>query len=123
MENAVVRRWWFELSVRDRESLRIPRSRLLARFVEVDPEDDSADLYEWIVAHDLAYLDERTFHICTRHVFIELSPSFACPFAESKCPMRAMLDACPGRQQTRPLPEKRHTAPPDTRHFPDDALA
>ena len=68
--------------------LRIPRTRLLARFVEADPDDDETDLYEWIVA----------FHICTRHVFTALGPSFTCPFAESGCPMRAMLDARPNRK-------------------------
>jgi hypothetical protein len=98
MDDGDVRRWWRELSVSDRASLRIPRPRLLARFVEVDPEDDDTDLYEWIVAHDLSFIQPRTFHICTRHVFIELTPSFACPFAESPCPMRAMLDACPTRK-------------------------
>ena len=98
MERVDVRRWWRELSVRDRESLRVPRPRLLARFVEIDPEDADTDLYEWIVAHDLAFAAPRTFHICTRHVFIELEPSFTCPFAESSCPMRAMLDACPNRK-------------------------
>ncbi len=98
MDEAVVRRWWSELSVRDRTSLRIPRPRLLARFVEVDPSDDETDLYEWIVAHDLAFVQPRTFHICTRHVFTELAPSFVCPFAQSRCPMRAMLDASPLRK-------------------------
>jgi hypothetical protein len=98
MDEAVVRRWWSELSVRDRASLRVPRARLLARFVEIDPNDDEADLYEWIVAHDLAFVPPRTFHICTRHVLTELAPSFVCPFAESSCPMRAMLDACPKRK-------------------------
>ena len=98
MEDAVVRRWWSELSVRDRASLRIPRPKLLARFVEVDPDDDETDLYEWIVGHEHAFIQPRTFHICTRHVFTELEPSFACPFAESRCPMRAMLDACANRK-------------------------
>jgi hypothetical protein len=93
----VVSRWWRELSVRDRDSLRIKRPRLLARFVEVDPEDEGTDLYEWIVGHEYAFIQARTFHICTRHLFTELAPSFVCPFAESGCPMRAMLDACPGR--------------------------
>lgn len=98
MKDEVVRRWWSELSVRDRASLRIPRPRLLARFVEIDPEDDETDLYEWIVGHDFAFIQPRTFHICTRHVFITLEPSFTCPFAESDCPMRAMLDASPNRK-------------------------
>lgn len=98
MEKVDVRRWWHDLSVKDRESLRIPRPRLLARFVEVDADDAETDLYEWIVAHDLAIAEARTFHICTRHVFTELAPSFTCPFAESSCPMRAMLDACPSRK-------------------------
>jgi hypothetical protein len=98
MENADVRRWWSELSNRDRATLRIPKPRLLARFVEADPEDDDTDLYEWIVGHDLAFAQPRTFHICTRHVFIALDPPFACPFADARCPMRAMLDACPNRK-------------------------
>lgn len=97
MDEADVRRWWRELSVSDRESLRIPRTRLMARFAEVDPEDDETDLYDWIVGHDLAFIQPRVFHICTRHVFVELAPSFTCPFADSRCPMRVMLDACPGR--------------------------
>jgi hypothetical protein len=98
MDEADVRRWWSELSKRDRAALRIPRPRLMARFVEVDPEDDETDLYEWIVGHDLSFIQPRAFHICTRHVFIELAPSFACPFAESRCPMRTMLHACPNRK-------------------------
>jgi hypothetical protein len=97
MDDANVRRWWSELSARDREALRIPRPRLMARFVEVDPEDGETDLYEWIVGHEHAFIQPRTFHICTRHVFTELAPAFACPFAESSCPMRAMLDAAPAR--------------------------
>ncbi len=92
-----VSRWWAALSSKDRESLRIKRPRLLARFVEVEPEDEETDLYEWIVGHEHAFIQPRTFHICTRHVFTELAPSFACPFAEASCPMRAILDASAGR--------------------------
>jgi len=84
--------------VRDRESLRIPRPRLLARFVEADPEDDETDLYEWIIAHDFAFIQPRAFHICTRHLFAELAPNFECPFADSTCPMRVMLDASQNRK-------------------------
>ncbi len=93
-----VSRWWAALSSSDRESLRIERPRLMARFVEVDPEDDDTDLYEWIVGHEYAFIQPRTFHICTRHVFTELAPSFTCPFAEDGCPMRSMLDAAPNRR-------------------------
>ncbi len=92
-----VRQWWRLLSVRDRELLRVKRPRLMARFVEVDPDDDGTDLYEWIVGHEQQFFPERTFHICTRHVFVELPRSFSCPFAEHACPMRAMLDASPNR--------------------------
>ena len=97
-QRVFVRQWWRDLSVRDRESLRIERPRLLARFVEVDPNDEDVDLYEWIVAHEFTFFPSRTFHICIRHVFLRLEPLFTCPFAESRCPMRAILDASPNRK-------------------------
>jgi hypothetical protein len=100
MDRADVRSWWSSLSVRDKESLRIPRQRLLARFVESeDAGEYDADLYEWIVAHDAAFFAPRAVHICTHpeaRGAVErgrLSAAFVCPLRSARCPMRRMLDA------------------------------
>lgn len=104
MADVDVRLWWATLSVRDRASLRVPRAPAMARYVESDADDDGADLYEWVVGHELAFFAPRVFHICTAHPEARgvlarglLPRDFACPLGRADCPMRGLVVASGGR--------------------------
>lgn len=100
--------WFRGLSRAKRRLLRTVRARdevIVARYVEpgeaVDDEDGGANLYEYLVNHEISEIT-RAFRICTtepearaalrrRHLPVD----FACPRANVRCPMRALLAACP----------------------------
>jgi hypothetical protein len=110
-----VSEWWMRLTTGDRRALREldaagarPRAlQLMGRFVQpgedVESGELTSDLYEYIVNHELAFLPERTFHICSAHpearaaiAARRIPAAFTCPLASTECPMRALLDRAPG---------------------------
>jgi hypothetical protein len=78
----------------------------------IDEENDrehkqaKSQLLEYISNHEdiQFFLLEKRFHICRAHTAARdvirggmLRADFECPVDEASCPMRAILNACPGR--------------------------
>jgi len=107
-QTAEVTEWWRRLAPLDRRELRRgagrPRTRVVARFVEPDDATEvSDDFYEYLVNHEIYIDDGPTYHICSAHPEARavltagrIPKGFRCPRGEEVCPMRALLDQCPG---------------------------
>lgn len=104
-----VTRWWAGLTSAARASLKVHEGRapagVMAKLVEeVSDEDANVDFYEYLVNHEVYLVDAPPMHICTAHPAARAAlakghvrASFECPRGERACPMRALLDAKPGR--------------------------
>ena len=111
-----VSRWWQDLSPAHRrdmertldEGRRPARVRLVGRFVmacvpPADPPHPHIDFYEYLVNHEVSLEDKHVSHICSAHPSARaaissgtIRASFACPLANTECPMRRMLARAPG---------------------------
>jgi hypothetical protein len=104
-----VAKWWRSLSADEQNELRNsgrrPPIRVVARFVEPGAGSEPADdFYEYLVNHEIYIDDGPRFHICTAHPDARaaaaaghIPAAFRCPRGETECPMRTLLDLCPGR--------------------------
>jgi hypothetical protein len=100
--------WWHGLGQVDRRELHRDRGRPPARVVVrfIEPGEDlevGEDFYEYLVNHEVFIDDGPTYHICTAHPEARavvaagrIPCTFRCPRREEGCPMRALLDRCPG---------------------------
>jgi hypothetical protein len=111
--------WWAHLDASSRsEALQLWHEcsqtesglavRVEARFAD-EPEKETGDFwhsdyYDYLVNHEIYFLRERSFHICTRHpvaadaVRAGLIPhDFSCPLQSSDCAMRRLLAHSAGR--------------------------
>lgn len=62
------------------------------------------DLYEYVIAHEIILIEERTFHVCSQHPAARavlrsghLPSSFQCPLGRLQCPMRRILSHTGGQ--------------------------
>jgi hypothetical protein len=105
---ADVNRWWRNLGSDEQRELRRsgrrPPVRVVARLVEPGEVSEPADdFYEYLVNHEIYIDDGPKYHICLAHPDARaavaaghIPAGFRCPRGEKECPMRTLLDLCPG---------------------------
>jgi hypothetical protein len=116
-----VGRWWQELDFFSRRQVfqlwadcvaMNEGQRIIAcvegEFVEADEIPENGvwhnDFYEYLVNHEEFFVQERKFHVCTRHPLARaaieagrIPRGFTCGLEENACPMKRILMAAPGK--------------------------